>query len=330
MTQVIIRDDDDGWAMSAVPRNRYGGPIPKFTDYHIWKTLMLLDTEVPLGRKRLASALAIGEGSVRTIVSILNDEKYIKIDRSGILLTNKGEQFREKVYFDVAEVVTSEVTINTCDCAVRVPYAAKRVTFGCEERDVAIKAGATGATTLVCKNGSLIFPGSDYPVSKNTESALREKFSINNDDIIIIGTSSDLDSAECGAVSAALNVIGGLNIEKGLRNIISSESTASELMSLAFAIHDLVGGYPVCAKTKNDLGIRIENGTVIDNAYTGDVLEEALDKGTTIRKRALTGPYKGIRVIVTPIDLNGKIIAAIGVVDVKGLVEDQNLNIFND
>ena len=316
--------------MSAVAKNRYGGPIPKFSDYHIWKTLMLLDTEIPLGRKRLAAELDIGEGSVRTIINILEDEKYININRSGILLNEKGVKFRDTVYFDVSPVVTSEVTINTCDCAVRVPYHSKRITFGCEERDIAIKEGATGATTLVCKNGNLIFPGSDYPVSKNIDAILREKFEINNDDVIIIGTSSDPKSAERGAVSAALNVIGGLNIEKDLKNVISPQSTASELMSLAFAVHDLVGGYPVCAKSKNDLGIRIENGAVIDNAYTGDVLEEAIEKGTTIRKRALTGPYKGIRVIVTPIDLNGKVIAAIGVVDIRGLVEDRNLDIFKD
>ncbi len=316
--------------MSAVPRNRYGGPIPKFADYHIWKTLMFLDTERPVGRKKLSSLLKIGEGSTRSIISILNEERFIQIDRSGILLTQKGKQFKDSVYFDVAPVITSEVTINTCDCAVRIPFAANRITFGCEERDVAIKAGATGATTLVCKNGSLIFPGSDYPVSDTIERTLRDKMEISNDDVIIIGTAGNPDDAECGAVSAALNVIGGLNIDKGLKNVVSPASTASEILSLAFAVHDLIGGYPVCAKSRDNLGIRIENGVVIDNAYTGDVLEEALEKGTTIRKIALTGPYKGIRVIVTPIELNGRTIAAIGVVDIRGMNESGNLDIFRD
>lgn len=314
--------------MSAVSRNRYGGPIPKFTDYHIWKTLMFLDTEIPLGRKKLSSMLMIGEGSTRTIIGILNEQKYIQIDRSGILLNQKGKQLKDSVYFDVAPVVTSEVTINTCDCAVRIPFASNRITFGCEERDVAIKAGATGATTLICKNGSLTFPGSDYPVSKTIERTLRDKLDIGNDDVIIIGTASNPEDAECGAVSAALNVIGGLNIDKGLRSLVSPVSTASEIISLAFAVHDLIGGYPVCAKSRDNLGIRIENGVVIDNAYTGDVLEEAIEKGTTIRKIALTGPYKGVKVIVTPIELNGRTVAAIGVVDIRGMNESGNLDIF--
>lgn len=316
--------------MSAVSRNKFGGPIPKFSDYHLWKALMLLDTEVPLGRKKLSSLLDIGEGSTRTIINILNEQKYIQIDRSGILLTQKGNKFKDSVYFDVAPVITSEVTINTCDCAVRIPFAANRITYGCEERDIAIKSGATGATTLICKNGSLIFPGSDYPVSKNIERTLRERFQIGNNDVIIIGTSSNPQEAECGAVSAALNVIGGLKIDKNSNTLITPEDTTSGLLALAFAVHDLVGGYPVCAKSKDNLGIRIENGAVVDNAYTGDVLEEAIEKGTTIRKIALTGPYKGVKVIVTPLELNGRTVAAIGVVDIRGLAENNELKIFKD
>ena len=176
----------------------------------------------------------------------------------------------------------------------------------------------------------LIFPGSDYPVSKNIEDTLRDKMEIGNDDVIIIGTANNPRDAECGAVSAALNVIGGLNIDKGLKSLVSPMSTASEIISLAFAVHDLIGGYPVCAKSRDNLGIRIENGVVVDNAYTGDVLEEAIEKGTTIRKIALTGPYKGIKVIVTPIELNGRTVAAIGVVDIRGMNESGNLDIFKD
>jgi len=313
--------------MPAVSRNQYGGPIPKFTEYHLWKALMILDTEVPVGRKKLSSMLEIGEGSTRTIINILSDQNYIQIDRSGILLNSKGLQLKNSVNFDVAPVESSEVTINTCDYAVRIPFAAKRITFGCEERDIAIKSGATGATTLICKNGTLVFPGSDYPLSKPVETSLKEKFQISNDDVIIIGTANTPRAAECGAVSAALNVVGGLKIEKTL---ISSKSSATEIVSLAFAVHDLIGGYPVCAKSKDNLGIRIENGVVIDNAYTGDVLEEAIEKGTTIRKIALTGPYKGTRVIVTPIELNGRTVAAIGVVDIRGLAEKRDLEIFKD
>ena len=67
------------------------------------------------------------------------------------------------------------------------------------------------------------------------------------------------------------------------------------------------------------------NGAVIDNAYTGQVLEEVINVGTTIRKIATSGPYKGIRVIVTPIELDNRIIAAIGVVDIRTMAGINNL-----
>ena len=87
----------------------------------------------------------------------------------------------------------------------------------------------------------------------------------------------------------------------------------------------MVGGLPVCAKSRDNLGIRIVNGKVIDNAYTGQVLEEVISAGTTIRKIAVSGPYKGIRVIVTPIELDNRIIAAIGVVDIRSMAGVNNL-----
>lgn len=316
--------------MATAMVNRFGGPKPKFTEYHLWKTLMLADEEKPVGRKKLAEMLGIGEGSTRTIISLLRDQNYVVTERSGVLLTAKGGKYKSTIFFEVAPVKASDVTINTCDCAVRIAHAAKRVSYGCEERDVAIKAGATGATTLVCRNGSLVFPGSDYPVSDTIEKVIRDRFRVKNDDVIIIGTADNLEDAECGAVSAALNIIGGINTGKGLKDIMSSRSTASELLSLAFAVHDLIGGYPVCAKSRDNLGIRIENGVVIDNAYTGEVLEEVLGKGTTIRRIALSGPYKGTKVIVTPIEIDGRTVAAIGVVDLRDMASGNRMDIFRD
>jgi hypothetical protein len=182
-----------------------------------------------------------------------------------------------------------------------------------------------GATTLICSNNMLIFPGSYYPVDQKLENNLRDHLDIRDGDAIIIGTASDEDLAELGAVSAALEIVGGLRIGRKLDDVLTQRSTGSELLSLAFAIHDLVGGLPVCAKSRDNLGIRIEDGKVIDNAYTGAVLEEVINAGTTIRKIAISGPYKGIRVIVTPIELDNRVIAAIGVVDIRSMAGANNL-----
>ena len=295
--------------------SKLGGPVPKFNDYHIWKAFECLDENTPVGRKKLSQMLGIGEGSTRTILAMMQDQNMIIIGKSGIFLTDKGSEFKKSVHMDVADVSISDITIGDRDCAVRVPKMARNVKYGCEERDAAIKSGATGATTLIYTNGKLIFPGSDYPVEPEVEAKIRSVFSLKNDDVVIIGTGPTRESAEVGAVVAGLTIMGGLQFNRELKDVLSQKSTGNELLSLAFAIHDLVGGLPVCAKSRDNLGVRIENGAVIDNAYSGPVLEEVINVGTTIRKIATAGPYKGIRVIVTPIELDNRIIAAIGVVD---------------
>lgn len=305
--------------------SRLGGPIPKFNDYHVWKALYCISGSNPIGRKTLAAMLKIGEGSTRTILNMLQGDGLIVINKNGVSLTKEGTESWRSVRMDVREIKLNELTIGESDCAVRVPGMASGVKFGCEERDIAIKTGAIGATTLVCSNGVLIFPGSYYPVDQKVEKALRSYFEINDGDVVIVGTASDPEKAEVGAVTAGLELLGGLHIRRDLDEILTPRSTGNELLSLAFAIHDLVGGLPVCAKSRDNLGIRIESGTVIDNAYTGAVLEEVINAGTTIRKIAISGPYKGIRVIVTPIELDNRVIAAIGVVDIRSMAGIDNL-----
>ncbi len=304
---------------------RIGGPIPKFNDYHLWKALYILDDEEAIGRKKLSTMLDIGEGSTRTIISMLQSHGIISINKSGIILTSTGVDLKRKTRMDLAPVSIKELTIGEYNFAVRIPRVAHMVSFGCEERDAAIEAGATGATTLIYVNGKLIFPGSEYRVDPTIENEIKSVFSLKNEDVVVIGTGKDIKAAEIGAVVAGINIMGGLKLSRGIKDIVSAKSDNSELLSLAFAIHDLVGGLPVCAKNRDNLGVRIENGAVIDNAYTGEVLEEVIRSGTTIRRIATSGPYKGIRVIVTPIELDNRTIAVIGVVDVRSMAGIDNL-----
>ena len=309
---------------------RTGGPIPKFTDYHIWKALMSIDNEAPFGRKRLAIILGIGEGSTRTLLSVLGREGLIYIKKTGITLTKKGIEYRDSVFMNISPVIRSDITVNDCNIAVHIPHAAKRVTYGCEERDVAILAGATGATTLVYQSGYLMFPGSNYPLENgDLDTELRQLFRLRNNDVIVIGTASNPELAEIGAVMAALNLTGGLKL--GHEQVSQTgKDIADDILSLAFAVHELMGGLPVCAKSRDNLGVRIENGSVIDNAYTGEVLEEAIKDDATIRRIAPSGPYKGIRVVVTPIEMEGVPIASIGVVDIKGIAGSERFLKFRD
>lgn len=61
---------------------------------------------------------------------------------------------------------------------------------------------------------------------------------------------------------------------------------------------------------------------MIDRNYSGPVLEEVLQENRTIKKTPRSGTYRGIPVIVAPIqDSAGTAIGAIGVVDISGIFD---------
>ncbi len=102
---------------------------------------------------------------------------------------------------------------------------------------------------------------------------------------------------------------------------ILADSGAEEITPFAMAIHELLG-LPVTMRTLNKKGVRIEKGKILDNNYTGPVLEQVLKENKVIRTIPTTGKYTGIPVIVAPIrNKEGYGIAAIGVVDVVGTVD---------
>ncbi|WP_456481592.1 DUF2111 domain-containing protein [Methanopyrus sp.] len=96
---------------------------------------------------------------------------------------------------------------------------------------------------------------------------------------------------------------------------IGPDSTAEDILPLAMAVHELVNRLPVTMRTRDNPGVRIEDGEVIDDEYTGPVLEEVLEKGDVVRKVPESGPYEGTPVVVVPIKEGDETIAALGVVD---------------
>lgn len=97
---------------------------------------------------------------------------------------------------------------------------------------------------------------------------------------------------------------------------ISENSSSDEILPFAKMVHELFS-LPVTMRSKNKKGVRLEKGNVVDKDYTGPVLEEAIQKNRVIHTIPTSGEYKGIPVVVTPIqDKDGKPIAALGIVDV--------------
>ena len=106
------------------------------------------------------------------------------------------------------------------------------------------------------------------------------------------------------------------------RYALSENAEAGDLEPFVLTVHDLVNRLPVTARSKNRPGIRIEDGRVIDRAYTGPVLEDVIRTNTLVKVTPKAGPYKGVPVTVAPLrDSDGNAIGAIGIVDITGIFD---------
>jgi hypothetical protein len=104
---------------------------------------------------------------------------------------------------------------------------------------------------------------------------------------------------------------------------LTKSSTGDEITPLAMAIHELVNGLPITMRTKDCKGVRIEEGKVIDNNYTGPILEKVLKDGKIYNETPKEGSYKGIPILAVPLKEKDGITAAIGVIDTtQGIYSD--------
>jgi hypothetical protein len=110
------------------------------------------------------------------------------------------------------------------------------------------------------------------------------------------------------------------NIVSMPRLVISDDARSQDLAALALAFNEIVQ-LPVTMRSARFPGVRVEKGKVLDNEYSGPVLEEVIRTGKSIRTTPKEGAYRGIPVSVAPILVEGRAVAALGVVDVIGTID---------
>lgn len=174
----------------------------------IVKTLFLVEKE-PAGRIELMRELNLKEAPVKTLLKNLRNNKLIKPTTKGNVLTVEGKKFVDRLKKRLSNTVKigcTGYTLGKYNSAVLVKGAARKVKSGIEQRDEAIKIGATGATTLIQRNGKLIFPGCDVDIT-SLKKELRKKFKVGDNDVIIISSADTYSKAEEGAIIAALPML---------------------------------------------------------------------------------------------------------------------------
>jgi len=192
------------------------GRFPSFAEAHVIEALEDISSLGTVGRLKLSKDLDLGEGEARTLVRHLKNEGLIEVSKSGISLSAAGKKFLSSlrvVLSEQVEMPSTPLTVGRFNVAVRVAGMKDSVKYGLEQRDSAIMAGAKGATTLIFTESRLTMPGTEKDAPKSDVSILTalSKLSLNEGDVIIIGSADEKIKAELGAKTAALELLRSRN-----------------------------------------------------------------------------------------------------------------------
>lgn len=172
--------------------------------------MQLLDKERFVSRATFGKEIHIGEGAVKTLILHLKKAEVVDSTKSGTFLTEKGKKLTNQLN----SIITNECKIKKSDIiqgkynhAILLKKYSKLIKTGLEQRDYAILYGSLGCTTMIYKNGKLIFPGNErecFPKDVKTRNHILENLSPDEDDVIIISSSDDAFVAEISAKNSAL------------------------------------------------------------------------------------------------------------------------------
>lgn len=184
-----------------------------FDVVHVFVALQLIENSGRTSRDALSSGLALGEGTVKTLVKHLKMHGLAQTTNGGTKMTAKGKGICE----GLLTAMPAETSLPRCSVALgRFNYAVLvrefgfAVRSGIEQRDAAIKMGATGATTLLFRDEKFVMPASSQDSLRKEPQVRRmlaEKLVPKEGDLVIIGSAEDEKTAELAAKNAALLTI---------------------------------------------------------------------------------------------------------------------------
>jgi predicted transcriptional regulator len=199
--------------LNSILTQDFPGPHISFTVYDIIKAIDLIAKEGPIGRVKLSQKLKLGEGEIRTLLKKMKRSMLIKTSKAGCSLTQKGidlwknitKSIPKKVILDKNELTKTEYSI-----AVLVRNVKEKIRKGIEQRDIAVRAGADGATTILIEDENLIIPSVSSDLSNDYPEAFRQisqSMQPASEDGIIVVYAKSLSKAENGVLAVAWSLI---------------------------------------------------------------------------------------------------------------------------
>lgn len=189
------------------------GRSPSFNEAHVIKALEAIGIQGSVGRKKLSTELELGEGAARTLIKHLKTEQLVVVSRRGITLTKFGKALFSALrsyLSEGVEIPPSPLTMGPHNIAILVKNTGQAVKYGLEQRDAAIRVGASGATTLICQQNRLAMPGVTEDVFTDAPAVRRilmTRLHPQENDVIIIGSAETKREAEFGAKMSAFKLL---------------------------------------------------------------------------------------------------------------------------
>jgi hypothetical protein len=192
--------------------SRYAPSRPlSFDVVHVFTALQMIRRYGKTSRKTLCAGLALGEGTVKTLVKHMKMNGLIETSNGGTKLTPKGRGICSGLTVTISEGMAlprCSVALGKFNYAVLVKEFDYAIRTGIEQRDAAIKMGAIGATTLIFRDHKFVMPASAHDSLKKDQDIrmmLLDKMKPGEGDVIIIGSAEESEkTAELAAKNAAL------------------------------------------------------------------------------------------------------------------------------
>jgi len=184
-----------------------------FGAVHVLVALQLMQGNGHASRDALCKKLGLGGGAAKTLVKHMKMRGLVETSNGGTRMTSKGGgicQGISSVMPSEMALPKSSVALGRHNYAVLLKEFGFEVRSGIEQRDAAIRMGATGATTLLYIEGRFVMPDSSHdPLRKEPglRKELVKRLRPDDGDVIIIGSAESSRVAELAAKDAALATI---------------------------------------------------------------------------------------------------------------------------
>ncbi len=174
---------------------------------------------ISLGRNKLGQLIGLGQGEVKTLISRLKEHDLITVNARGCIFTEKGirefHSISNAIPFS-SHVGAEGLKLGKSNWAVLIRGKQRKINKGIEQRDAAIKAGASGAVTVVYSSGRFMIPDGVERIKWTDCEALgpsepwmtiRRNAKPRQGDLIIISGGDSPSQAEDGALASVLTIL---------------------------------------------------------------------------------------------------------------------------